>query len=234
MRAVFNNVTRTASIDGDSVNVYPFYNADAMVPPKWKTTTFAASHNHYITSGNTPMVSADVDDLLDLLYHHGYTQTRGYRVVLMANPQEASLIRAFNTATGAKYTFLPSANVGGGVIIPANAGVVGAPSLVNLPGLISIGTYGAATIIEEEYIPPGYLFAFATAGEQQLGNPVGIRQHENASLRGLRLVKGRDNDYPLIDSFYLHGMGTGVRHRGAGAVMQITASGTYTIPTLYQ
>jgi hypothetical protein len=49
----------------------------------------------------------------------------------------------------------------------------------------------------------------------------------------LRLVKGRTPDYPLIDSFYNRGFGTGIRHRGAGVVMQITASGTYTIPAAY-
>ena len=54
-----------------------------------------------------------------------------------------------------------------------------------------------------------------------------------ADLRGLRLVKGPDRDYPLTDSFYLHGFGTGIRHRGAGVVMQITASGSYTTPAAY-
>ena len=77
------------------------------------------------------------------------------------------------------------------------------------------------------------MFGFATGGELNIGNPVGIRQHENSSLQGLRLVKGRDNDYPLIDSFYLHGMGTGVRHRGAGVVMEIGNGGTYSVPSEY-
>jgi hypothetical protein len=40
-------------------------------------------------------------------------------------------------------------------------------------------------------------------------------------------------DYPLIDSFYQRGFGTGVRQRGGGVVMQIKASGVYDIPTPY-
>jgi hypothetical protein len=52
-------------------------------------------------------------------------------------------------------------------------------------------------------------------------------------LRGLRLVKGAVPDYPLIDSYYQRGFGTGVRQRGGGVVMQVTASGTYTIPAAY-
>jgi len=72
-----------------------------------------------------------------------------------------------------------------------------------------------------------------SGGSQNLNNPVGIREHANAALRGLRLVKGRDNDYPLIDSFYNVGLGTGIRQRGGSAVMQIKASGLYSPPTQY-
>lgn len=231
MRRVFNNATNVADIDGEVVNVYPFYNGDAMVPPKWKNTTFAAAHNHYMVSGGATIVSNDLDDLQDNITEHGYSQIRGYRLVLLVNQAQGAVIRSFKVATGSKYDFIPSQNVGGGLYIPQNGGIVGAPALTNLPGLISIGTYGSFTIIEEDYIPAGYIFGFATGGEMNLGNPVGIRQHELAALRGLRLVKGRDNDYPLIDSFYLHGMGTGVRHRGAGAVMQIKATGSYVVPS---
>ena len=105
------------------------------------------------------------------------------------------------------------------------------PGTVN--GLTVVGRYGSWLIVEEDYIPVGYMVGFATGGELNATNPVGIREHQNASLRGLRLVKGREPDYPLIDSFYNRGFGTGVRHRGAGVVMQVTAAGAYTIPAAY-
>jgi hypothetical protein len=234
MKQVFNSTTVVATINGDPINVYPFYNGDSMVPPKWKNTTFTAPHTHYLTSGAATIDSGDLDQMQDHLTHHGYTAISGYRMVLLVNPAQGATIRGFKVATGSKYDFIPSANVGGGIIFPANGGIIGAPQLVNLPGLISIGTYGQFTIVEEDYIPVGYVFAFVTGGERSINNPVGIRQHENGSLRGVRLVKGRDNDYPLIDSFYVHGLGTGIRQRGAGVVMQITVSGTYTVPTEYQ
>lgn len=233
MRQVFNSTTLTADIDGESVNVYPFYNGDTMVPPKWKNTTHTTGHNHYLESGGTIVDSSDIDDIQNHLTHHGYMSIRGYRLVLMVNAQEGATIRSFSRADGDKYDFIPSSNVGGGLYIPPNSGIIGAPPIANLPGLMSIGTYGQFTIVEEDYIPAGYVFGFATGGELNIGNPVGIRQHENSSLQGLRLVKGRDNDYPLIDSFYLHGMGTGVRHRGAGVVMEIGNGGTYSIPSEY-
>ena len=52
-------------------------------------------------------------------------------------------------------------------------------------------------------------------------------------MRGLRLVKGRSADYPLQESMYQRGFGTGIRRRGAGVVMQIKATGSYVIPTQY-
>lgn len=232
MRAVFNNVTRTATIDDVAVNVYPFYNGDSMVPPKWKSTVHSSAHTHYLESGGTTVDPGDVQAMIDHLTHHGYTAARGYRVILLCNSQEGTTIRDFTKGTAsAKYSFIPGTNYGGGVYLPANSGIVGQPTIAAIPGLESIGTYGPATVIEEDYIPAGYMVMFVTAGEQNIGNPVGIREHE--SLKGLRLVKGRDNAYPLVDSYYVHGMGTGVRHRGAGVVMEIANGGTYTIPTDY-
>lgn len=233
MKQIFNSTTKTADIDGESVNVYPFYNGDSMVPPKWKNTTHSTGHNHYLESGATTVDSGDLDAMAAHLTHHGYTQITGYRLVLLVNQAQGATIRTFRSADGDLFDFIPAAGVGGGVYLPANSGIVGQVAVTNIPGLNTIGTYGQFTIVEEDYIPAGYMFGFATGGELAIGNPVGIRQHENASLQGLRLVKGRDNDYPLIDSFYLHGMGTGVRHRGAGVVMEIGNGGTYTVPAAY-
>lgn len=233
MKQIFNNATKVAEIDGESVNVYPFYNGDAMVPPKWKNTTFGSAHQHYLTSGAVTVDSQDIMDMATQLTHHGYTNVTGYKLVLLVNIAQGVKIRTFKTSSGDLYDFIPAAGVGGGVYLPANSGIVGQVPVANIPGLNTIGTYGPFTIVEEDYIPAGYMLAFATGGELALGNPVGIRQHENKALRGLRLVKGRDNDYPLIDSFYLHGMGTGVRHRGAGVVMQVTAAGAYTAPAAF-
>lgn len=233
MRRLFSNVTATADIDGDAVNVYGFYNGDTQVPPKWKTTTFAANHNHYLESGGTTVDSGDLDTLIGHITHHGYTQLGGYTIVVLVNEQEADVIRTFNVADGDKFTFIPSNAPLGGRILDANGGIVGAPSMATFPGLVTIGSYGSAVIVQEEYVPAGYMVCFATGGQDNLGNPIGIREHEQASLQGLKLVKGPQPNYPLIDSYYIHGLGCGVRHRGAGAVMEIGNGGTYTIPAAY-
>jgi hypothetical protein len=100
-------------------------------------------------------------------------------------------------------------------------------------GMRVVGSYGSLTIVVNEFNPIGYLVAFATGGAENINNPVAIREHANASLRGLKLVKGRTPDYPLIDSFYNVGFGSGVRYRGSAAIMQLTASPTYTVPPAY-
>lgn len=236
LRAIFNNVNRTANIRQQNFNVYPFYNNDGTVPPSYKNFTFDGTHQHYFTSGAATVVSADLDDMEDHLHHHGYGRQEGSTMILLVALKQLKVIRNFRVATGASYDFIPAAgqppwllpaNVGG-VVVPQGAGVPGA-----VAGLEVAGRYGPWLIIQEDYMPDDYMFGFATGGDNNAGNPVGIREHQNAALRGLRLVKGRDNDYPLVDSFYNRGFGTGVRQRGAGVVQQITASASYTIPAAY-
>lgn len=235
MATVFSNVNRTATIRGQNYNVFAFYNADGTVPPPYKLNTFNGSHTHYLSSGGATVTSANLDTMENHLKHHGYGRQAGSTLILLVNSAELATIRSFRVASGASYDFIPAsgqppwllpANVGG-VVVPQGAGI---PSTVN--GLEVAGRYGSWLVVEEDYIPAGYMFGFATGGELAATNPVGIREHQNPALRGLRLVKGREPDYPLIDSFYSRGFGTGIRHRGAGVVMQITA-GAYTVPATY-
>jgi hypothetical protein len=228
LRAIFNNVNSSAIINEQNVNVYRLYNGDSVVPPKYKTFTHTAPHTHYLSSGAATVDSGDMDAIYDHLYHHGYGVNNVNRMVLLVNRQEGAVIRTFKVATGAKYDFIPGSLYGGGVFLPT--GQLVAQPAGNVPG--EIGTYGPFHVVEEDYIPAGYMIAFVTGGERNIGNLVGIREHENPGLRGLRLVKGKDNDYPLTDSYYLHGFGSGIRHRGAGVVMQVTA-GAYAIPAAY-
>jgi hypothetical protein len=229
MKTLFNPTNSSAVINEQNVNVYKLYNADGVVPPNYKTFTHAGSHTHYLTSGAGTIDAGDIQAISDHLYHHGYSVSTTNRMILLVNRQEGAVIRKLKVATGADYDFIPSANYGGGVILPT--GTIIAQPGGTVPG--EVGTYGPWHVVEDDYMPAGYVVGFVTGGESNILNLVGIREHENAGLRGLRLVKGPDRDYPLTDSFYLHGFGTGIRHRGAGVVMQITASGTYTTPAAY-
>lgn len=229
LRRLFNNVANTTTVNDTAINVYPLYNGDSMVPPKYKSTTHTAPHTHYLASGGATIDSGDIDDIQAHLEHHGYVLNRGYRMILVVNQVEANVIRTFTVAGGDKYDFIPSAGFGGIIMAPGT--IIGRPSEA-VPGMLTVGTYGPWTVVQEDYMPAGYVLGFVSGGEDNIGNLIGVREHENAALRGLRLLRGSQHDYPLVDSFYQRAFGTGVRHRGAGVVMQITA-GAYTVPAEY-
>lgn len=232
--ALFSNVNRT---NDEGVPVYALYNADGMVPPEVKGKTFAGTHNHYLVSGAAGLDSGDVEALIETIAEHGYGPTEGSQIVILANKQEVDRIRTWraNTANAngavALYDFIPAS--GQPTLILPSQGLLGdlPPSTWN--GMVVTGSYGGALIIEEAYIPANYLVAFATGGAAALGNPIGIREHANPGMRGLRLINGERAGFPLINSYYQRGIGTGVRQRGAAAIMQVKASGSYTPPTQY-
>lgn len=239
MWTLFSNVNRGTTIEERPYTVYSFYNGtDGAVPPPYKTNTFTNTHTHYLASGAATVTSGDLDEVSDHMAHHGYTASEGANQVLMVNKQEGDVIRNFRSiANGgtALYDFIPARNTPS-FLLPVNlrtpdGGLATLPA-PTLRGMTVIGTYGELTIVQEDYIPPGYLVGFATGGPDNTGNPIGFREHANSALRGLRLVKGRRDDYPLQEAIYQRGFGTGIRRRGAGVIMKITA-GAYTIPTQY-
>lgn len=232
MQALFNPTNGNGFTDkNEPVTVYRFYNGDGEVPPKWKTNTFTGNHNHYLVSGNTAITPANVDTLQVSLEEHGYTLQSGYQMVLWVNKIEADIIRTFRVADGAGFDFVPTdPGVRGKVWVPDNGRYVGGPS-GTVPG--EIGTYGSFHVVEEDYIPSGYAVAIATGGADNLTNPIGYREHSNPAYRGLKIIPGQRSDYPLLDSFYRRGLGTGIRQRGAGAIMQIKATGNYQVPAQY-
>jgi hypothetical protein len=232
---IFDNTTTSATLErsGAVVNVYPFYNGDStalpVAPPAWKTYSHTTTHTHYLTSGNTAITSVNVDSMYDHIHHHGYTQ--GADVFMLVNRTEAKIIRAFRAASGAQFDFIPAVGTPDATYrgtLVGNLPGVPAGALQTFPGFI--GVYGPVNVIEEDYIPAGWTVMFTSNGKFADRNPVGLREHENPGLRGLKLIPQFER-YPLRESFYHHAIGSGVRHPGAGVVMKIV-SGSYTIPTL--
>lgn len=238
MRTLFNPINGTGITDQNlPVTVYKFYNGDGEVPPAVGTNTFLGTHSHYVTTfgmgASATLNPASVTGMQTHLDHHGYTMLAGYRKVLWVNAQESAIIRTWKVASGAPWDFIPDdTRTGGGVFVPDGSGgrYVGAPN-GTVPG--QIGTYGPWHVVESEYIPAGYLVGLASGGPDQLQNPIGLREHRNPAFRGLKLIPGDKNGYPLIESFYQRGIGTGIRQRGAGVVMQVKADATYVVPAIY-
>lgn len=234
MKRLFSNANTT---NKEGVPVKAFWNNDGTTPPEFAGKTFASTHDHYLVSGAATVDSEDVEQLIDTIAEHGYGPAQGSQIVILANKQEVDKIRAFrantvnNNSKTALYDFIPSAGQPT-LILPSN-GLLGSLPPTTWNGLAVVGSYGNALIIEESYIPAGYLVAFATGGLANLGNPIGFREHANPQMRGLRLINGDRAGYPIINSYYQRGFGTGIRHRGAGAILQVKASGSYTAPTQY-
>jgi len=235
MKTLFRSTNKTTDIKGRNYNVYTFWNGDGAVPPDYKANTFTGSHTHFRTSGAATINAGDLDEIIDDFKSHGYGAENGTTMFVLVNTIEANVIRSFNTlANGARFDFIPAQGQPG-LLIPGNTfEFLGHGQVAStFRGMNVIGSYGSLLVIEEEYVPPGYVVALVSGGLLNIQNPIGFREHSNPSMRGLKLIKGRDNDYPLIDSYYTRGFGTGVRQRGAGLVMQITASATYAPPAQY-
>lgn len=239
-KTVFNNTNLSATINGAPYTVYKFYNNDGTIPPTYKNNVFDGTHNHFKTTGSQGVNSAalepsDLDVLvIDDFASHGYSQDNGYRIVAMVNSAVGNTIRTFRAGTnGARYDFIPAVGQPG-QLITLTQQIVGQAQIANtLDGLNVIGNYGPVAIVQDDWMPTTHVFTFATGGPASLGNPVGLREHANANLRGLRLVKGRQPEYPLIDSFWAVGFGTGVRQRGGGIVLQLASGSTYAPPAAF-
>ena len=216
LTALFSNTNAT---DEDGVVVRRLYNADTEIPPPYKRTTHDGTHTHYLTSG-AAFDGTDLNAIEEHLLHHGFGDF-GESLVVFANRVEILLIRALPA-------FVPASTATRPAII---AGPIVGATPQNAPGGLAVeGYHGRLTIVELNDIPAGYLLGLASGGSFATQNVVGYRRHENESIRGLRLIEGPRQNYPLYDSVYDGYAGFGVRHRGAAVVMQITA-GAYTVPT---
>jgi hypothetical protein len=249
MKSVFNNVNRSATLDGiaQPFTVVSLYNADGTVPPPYRGQTFAGSHNHYLSSGaNAGQVAFDPQDFVDAaatIEHHGFTRSQGYNIIILMNPADAtaSVVKfvrnqAFVSGGAATvvsaYDFIPTAASNQSLLLPPGYQLVGGLAPNSFAGIEVVGTWGPYLFLQDYQIPAGYFVAAASAGQSSDLNIVGIREDEDPSLQGLILKPGNNNNYPLIDSHFIRGVGAGIRQRGAAAVMKLDNSGgAYTVPT---
>ncbi|MBF6210702.1 hypothetical protein IU487_06520 [Nocardia puris] len=220
--------------------VYPLWNADGMVPPPFAGQEFSGSTTHMFASGASVIDSADLELLITAVRSKGYGTQLNTRLLILCNPAEGDAIATFKRGepsrpreggeTGdvmPKYDFIPSAAA------PAyltEENIVGQVAPGEFAGMPVSGSYGPAWVVQSYYLPAGYVACVATGGPNSELNPVALRQHVNPAYQGLRIIPGRDQRYPLQDSFFARGFGTGVRHRGAAAVLKVTVDSTYTPP----
>lgn len=229
LNALSNPLARS---NEDGTPVLGLWAGDGQVPPPYLGTAFDGAHSHYLTSGSAVLDGMDVEVLVEHLRHHGYGND-GSRILLLVNRAEARAIRRMraNTVVGSEVTsfdFIPSAGAPAYLTDLVIQGAVPPAEFERLPVL---GSIGPALVIEDALVPAGYVIAAATGGPNSTVNPLGFREHKRPELRGLRQIPG-SGTYPLTSSFYSRGAGVGTRHRGAAALMQVTANATYTAPVV--
>lgn len=247
-KSLFNNANRTTNLDGFTTpfTVVALYNADGTVPPPYKGQTFAGSHTHYLSSGaNAGQVAFDPQDFLDIavhLEHHGFTRAQGYNIVFLMNPADAaaSVVKFVRNQTfvsgGAStvtslYDFIPTQGTNFSLMLPPGFTLVGGLNQNSFAGMEVVGSWGPYLFLQDYQIPAGYVVGAATAGQSSQLNIIGIREDEDPALQGIILKPGNNNNYPLIDSYFIRGLGAGVAQRGAAAIMKLDNSGgAYTVP----
>jgi hypothetical protein len=234
---LFNNIAQP-NLNEVKAPVWSLYNADGEVPQTYEGQSFAGSHTHFMTTGAATFTTAtgaanDLEALINAVVEHGFGGSDGGRIVIFANKAEVDVIRTLRVGLGtppALFDFIPGA---GAAAFLTDQNLIGTRAPVETEtGLPIAGSYSDAWIVPSWEIPAGYLLAVATYGANSERNVVSFREDPSPSLQGFRLVKGKTPDYPLIDSISVRGFGTGIRRRGAAAVMQVTA-GAYTNPAAF-
>ena len=217
--AVFGSTNYT---DKDAVAVKRLYNNDGEVPPTIKRWTHTGTHTHYLNTAGASLVQADLDTMSEHLIHHGFREFGDAALVLHAHRDEVATIRGF-------ANFIP-AESGERPAELANSGVLVGPRRAATGGLRVEGWVNDWTIAQDNDIPQGFLLGEVSGGPLDVRNVVGYREHDNPSARGLRLVEGPRQNYPLYDSVYDGYAGAGVGQRGAAVAVDI-GTAAYTAPT---
>jgi len=242
MKALFNSTNRNTTIDNAQYVVTALYNSDGSYIPPFQGNTFdGTTHTHYLATGSAQAHIFDPGDFQAAathLEHHGYTRANGYQVLFLMNAADAqATIAQFarGVAFGgvnSVYDFIPSAGQNLVFQLPPGFTLVGSGIPPNqFAGLDVLGTWGQYMVITHGNIPSGYFVAVATRGGSTNTNVVGLREHANPSFRGLVLFPGNRESYPLIDSYYVRGLGSAIGPRGAAAVMFNGTS--YAVPSQY-
>ncbi len=222
LRALLNNTARTFSdwLWG-SLTIQPLANNDSVVYPPVLGVETEATDNHYVTSGYASASITDTNNpypvIRNMLEEHFGAPTGGSNVVVFIN----------NAETSKTLGLLEFDAVNDRWIIPGvnRDQATGVP---NVPGRVLGRTRSGVWVSEWRWVPSGYMLGVHLDAPAPLMKRVDLPE---TNLPGDLALVVQDDDYPITSSFYEHRFGVGVGNRLNGVAMQITASGSYTIPT---
>lgn len=171
-------------------------NASVRSPPAWKGNTFDLDHNHYDATGTADIALSDLSSIKREVREHGYAGP----LFLFMNLQE---VEKCENLAGWTASMTPNSII----------------ETVATKGFEVVKQFQGLTIIQDDWIPPGYLMAI-----EGRVKPITMREPLSARGRGLKLWEGPYSAYPLQEAYYSHRFDMAVIHRGAGAVRYLAAS----------
>lgn len=177
-------------------------------PPRYQQQTFVAGHSHYLTSAtNSVLILNDLIAQKQTIRHHG---SKG-PILGFINSDTVQVLEKLAQFTSTSLIRSP---------ITDAIAVQGFTDAFQLMGVI----YHVSELIPANYV----LMVESNSAETE--RP--LIMYEPASMRGLRLHPGPQNDYPLIESFWDRWFGLKVFRRGAGASLFFGVhGGSYASPT---
>jgi hypothetical protein len=230
MRTLFNPLNRTGIMDNNlPVTVYAFYNGDGEVPPDGRGQHLpghAQPLPHHQGVASATLTPPSIEALQTHLDHHGYTFQAGYKQGPLGQrpgvPDHAAVAGRQRRSLGL-HPQRPGLRRWR--LRPRRHGPVRLGAQGNVPG--QVGTYGPWHVVKEDYIPAGYVAGLVSGGPDNISNPIGLREHKNPAYRGLKLIPGDKNGYPLVESFYQRGSAPA----SATAVREFSSRSPATPPT---
>lgn len=215
----------------NGASIYALWDGDVDAqPPSFAGKSFSPGHDHYLTTQSAQLDGVDLRDLIATITEHGYGTALGERIVVLVHPTQGEVVRGFRSGQPgpggvlSPLDFIPSE---GAPAFLSSEQIIGDKPPATYAGLDVVGSYGRALIVEDYYVPAGYVIATSTGSR----TPLAFREHQRAEYKGLRQIPG-ESRYPLVNSTYARGFGLGVQHRGAAAIMQVTTSSEYTSPSI--
>lgn len=191
-----------------------------------------ATLNHYKTSGNASFTNNAFLMARDTLRNIGLNSN----IVFFISEEDADDVSLLSDFVGADNAFAyDNFGIGRDPNITVPPGNETPRAIVTYPNAIG-RIRNAGQVVTLQWMPSGFIFAMDTTAER----PLVIREADVPRLRGFRLtgndVVGEpelDGPNPILNKYWERIFGVGVRNRGNGVIVQITASGTYTAPTFF-
>lgn len=206
--SVILNVMARSSTDGFFNGSFTS-NEKMTTPISYGANSFNATHTHYVGAGSSTLALSYITAAKEHIKQHGYNKN----------------LLGFANADFMKQV----EDLAGWAALTSTSFVISNKIVDNIAVEGFKGRLLGIDWKETEMIPDGY---FMLVGESATmpEKAVSYIQKAKPAGQGLKLFRGNDPDYPIIESFYIHWLAAQVALRGAGVMYYLASS--WTNPTI--